>query len=86
MKSNLGGAVENARQDLGDKASNLLDGASRQAANTRDGKAALNALQSETQETPKLGTSELLERVKDNFDTAARNVGEFTKDAGNQSR
>lgn len=86
VKSQVKSTAENARQDLGDKASNLIEGASRPVTASRDSQTALNALQSETQATPKLETPDLLERVKDSFDTAAQNVGEFAKDAANEAR
>ena len=76
--------LDNARQDLGNKTSSLLDGSSRQTAKASD--KAATAIQTQAQNTPKLDTQDLLERVKDSFNTASQNVGEFAKDAATDAR
>ena len=81
--------VDSARQDLGDKASNLLDDASRTASRSgiaNSGTANVNALQSKAQQTPVLDNSDLIERVKDSFSTATQNLGDFSQDAANNAR
>ena len=86
-KSNLDKTLDKAdkaRQDLSEKASSLLDGSSRQVAKASD--KTTTAIQSQAQNTPKLDTQDLLERVKDSFDTAAQNVGEFAKDTASEAR
>lgn len=85
-KSNLDKTLDKAnkaRQDLSDKASSLMDDSSRQVAKASD--KTVTAIQTEAQNTPKLDTQDLLERVKDSFDTAARNVGEFAKDTASEA-
>ena len=80
---------EKGLQDLGDKASKLLDDASRTASRSgiaNNGTANVNALQSEAQQTPVLDNSDLIERVKDSFSTATQNLGDFAQDAANDAR
>ncbi len=72
-------SASSTSQQLGDRADSLINGGTAQP---KTG-SSVTAIRSEAQKTPRLDTADLVERAKDNFETATQNVGEFAKEAAN---